>query len=310
MESWIVSRPDRLDAFLAGEGRMRSRAQAQKAIEAGLVRVNEEKVTRVSERLQEGDAVVLTAPLPQADASVKPVDLHLTVLHEDAASIVINKPAGIAVHPGAGMAPEEVTILHGAHHLFNERSLSFNENSVLVHRLDQDTTGCLLLAKTPEAHRVLQKQFELRSVEKKYLALVAGIPTHSKATVDSPIGRSQTHRTSMSVFGAGKVREAQTTYEVLAEGDRSSLLLCDLHTGRTHQIRVHMHALGHPVLGDSTYSNDLSERLTQEKDIRSLCLHAWTLSYDSPAGGRVTVTAPVASELTRAMTQCGVAWAP
>jgi len=289
VNTWLVSLPDRLDSFLAADGRMLSRAKAQKAIEDGKVSVNDDVVKKPSHRLQEGDKVsLLTQPETRNSESVEPVDLQLPILYEDDTCLVIDKPAGIAVHSGAGMAPGEVTLLHGIAFLFKKKKIPFTPDSVLVHRLDKDTTGCVLIAKTAAAHLFLQKQFDPSArlgatVKKTYLALVAGIPKVSEATIDSPIGRSVSDRTQMTVFHTAKTREAQTTYRMLAEGKQCALLECDLHTGRTHQVRVHLSSIGHPVLGDGTYTNLLSERLTQEYDIRSICLHAWKLSFTSPA---------------------------
>ncbi|MDD4319638.1 MAG: RluA family pseudouridine synthase [Candidatus Peribacteraceae bacterium] len=303
MPSWTVSFPVRLDIFLASEERMLSRSKAQRAIEEGRVSVNDAVVSKVALRLQEGDTVALRdEEAAAAETAVEPADLHLTVLYEDGACLVLDKPAGIAVHTGAGMAPGEKTILHGAAFLFRERSIPFSSESVLVHRLDKDTTGCLLLAKDPASHMALQKQFETRTVEKQYLALIAGVPEHPAAMIDAPIGRSTSDRTTMAVRGAGGSREAQTSYRVLAAKDRAALVLCNLHTGRTHQVRVHLHSIGHPVLGDGTYGNELAERLGQEFGIRSLCLHAWKLRFRSPADGKDhAIIAPLPSSFSEVL---------
>lgn len=283
MQEWIVPFSRRLDAFLADEGRVRSRALAQKMIDAGLVRVNGKKIRKSSYALETSDMVTVTGELPFEESSIAPVDLKLKVLFEDDACMVVDKPAGIAVHPGAGMQPGEVTLLSGVSYLFKKRALPFSDAAVLVHRLDKDTTGCLLIAKNPETHQKLQKQFEDRTVEKTYLAIVAGVPELETARVDSPIGRSQHDRTKMSVRGVGRMREAQTTYRVVAESKVASLVECDLHTGRTHQVRVHLHAIGHPVLGDPTYSTPVSVKLAAKTE--GLCLHAWKLTFESPADG-------------------------
>lgn len=311
MPEWVVSFPERLDVFLASEGRSISRARAQKAIDDGRVMVNEEVVAKASVRLQEGDKVTLTGEEERADDTIVSADLGLSVLYEDGVCMVLNKPAGIAVHPGAGMGPGERTVLHGISFLFAERSLPFSPDAVLVHRLDKETTGCLLVAKTREAHRMLQGQFETRTIGKQYLALVAGIPEHEAALIDAPLGRSASVRTQMAVTGGIGGREAQTTYHVLASGTHASLLLCDLHTGRTHQVRVHLSSIGHPVLGDGTYQNTMSERLSQDFDIRSLCLHAWKLRFSSPADGKEhEVVAPLPPSLIRAVEGMGMKWEP
>lgn len=309
MSDWIVPLPDRLDAFLAADGRTLSRAKAQKAIEERQVRVNDAIVTKASHRLQEGDKVTLAVEDGAAPSTnfCEPADLHLTILHEDDACFVLNKPAGIAVHPGAGMLENEMTLLNGIAFLYRERSLPFSTESVLVHRLDKDTTGCLLVAKNPESHLLLQKQFETRTVRKTYLALVAGIPEVPEATVDAPIGRSLGNRTKMSVRASFTSREAQTSYRMIASAKNVALLECDLHTGRTHQIRVHLHSIGHPVLGDSSYVNALSERLTQEFDIRTISLHAWKLSFTSPADQKNhAIAAPLPPSFLQAMEGAGI----
>jgi 23S rRNA pseudouridine1911/1915/1917 synthase len=285
MNEWSVSLPQRLDAFLASEGRMLSRAKAQKAIEEGYVRVNGVAQRKPAWKVDAGDVVSLQE-MPEATSSIEAVDLKLPILYEDSSCFVLNKPAGYAVHPGSGMAAGEKTLLHGLAFLFRERSLPFYSASVLVHRLDKETTGCILIAKNAEAHLQLQKQFETRSVEKKYLALVAGIPEHDTAKIDAPIGRSSHNRTKMSVRGVSKSREAQTTYQLLDSSKEAALVECDLHTGRTHQVRVHLQSIGHPVLGDPSYTNGPSEKLAEKYNIEQLCLHAWKLTFESPADGK------------------------
>lgn len=312
MPRFLVSLPDRLDTFLATKPQVLSRARAQRAIERGEVAVNEEIVTKPAHRLQEGDAVELETGSEEATATIEPIDLRLEVLYEDAACAVIDKPAGIAVHPGAGMAPGERTILNGIAFLYEGWGLHFSASSVLAHRLDKETTGCLLVAKTPAAHLALQRQFADRLVDKRYLALVAGIPSPASAVIDAPIGRSVSHRTRMDVIGVGKSRDARTTYRTLATSSAASggaaLLECTLHTGRTHQVRVHLAAIRHPVLGDGTYATDLGERISQEFDIRSLCLHAWKLTFRSPADAREhAVVAPVPRALRMIAERLGIA---
>src|SRR3989344_3781932 len=283
MSEWLVSYPHRLDSFLAEEGRVLSREKAKRAIEEGHVRVNDVIVKKPAHRLEPGDRVIVSddASTP-TESAIEPKDLHLEILYEDEQCFVINKPAGYSVHPGAG-AIDEPTILHGVALLFTKMKIPFSSESVLVHRLDKDTTGCLLIAKNPAAHIALQKQFETRTVKKTYLALVAGIPEKSQAKIDAPIGRSSMNPTKMAITGTSTSREAQTTYRIVGKASNVALLECDLHTGRTHQIRVHLAGIGHPVLGDSSYSSSLSERLAQELEINSLCLHSWKLTFASPA---------------------------
>lgn len=285
----------RLDAHLVTSGLCPTRALAQKAIKTGRVTVNGVVVLRPAEKVGAADAVVLQEADRTDDGRIAPMDLHLHVLYEDAACLVLQKPAGIAVHPGAGMLPGEQTILHGIAFLFGDRSLPFSPDSVLVHRLDKETTGCLLVAKTPEAHRALQKQFESRTVKKTYLAVVAGVPQHREALIDAPIGRSPSDRTRMAVRGAGATRAAKTAYRVRSVDAKRNIavLECDLLTGRTHQIRVHLSSIGHPILGDPTYSTPLSRRISEELDVTDLLLHAWRLAFLSPEGPAVQCEAAI-----------------
>lgn len=301
--TWTVSAPERLDAFLAKESQELSRALAKAAIEAGEVTVNGATVTKPSLRLNEGDRVEWDGEVVREDpGTIKPADLKLKILYEDSACFVLDKPAGIAVHPGSGMEKDEKTILHGIAHLFKKQKLTFSPDAVLVHRLDQETTGCLLVAKTREAHRMLQKQFETRSVKKFYLAIVAGIPHPLQAVIDAPIGRSMTDRTKMGITRMSAARQAKTSYHVLSHSDVASLVQCELHTGRTHQLRVHLLAIGHGILGDPKYANQKSEDTSTEYGIEHLCLHAWKLAFVSPADGKEhAVEAPVTKEMKGAM---------
>ena len=289
---------------------MLSRTKAQVAIDEGKVMVNDVVVTKASFRLQEGDNVVVEDTDATVEpSSIEPWDLNLSILYEDDTCLVIDKPAGFAVHPGAGMAPGEKTILHGIAFLFAKRAIPFSTDAVLVHRLDRETTGCLLIAKDAASHRFLQEQFQQRSVTKQYLALVEGIPSSAEAMIDSPIGRSATHRTTMSVLANTDAREAQTGYRVLGSAHHASLLLCNLYTGRTHQVRVHLSAIGHPVLGDGTYTSERSLRLTEELGVHGLCLHAWKLTFVSPSDKKShAVTAPLPSPFERAIASAGIPW--
>ena len=300
MVSFVAKAPMRLDLLLVKEEGVRSRAEAQRLIEAGLVRVRGRVVKKSSCSVRVGDCVEYDGPVAQSHGSalqrIEIRDLHLPILYEDDACLVINKPVGFAVRPGAGMKPETVTLLCGIAHLFQERGFPFEQDAVLAHRLDKDTTGCLLLAKTSLVHQALQRQFAERRVRKMYLALVAGIPEHPRAIIDAPIGRHPVRRTQMTVVGGRGSREARSTYEVLAEGKECSLLQCDLATGRTHQVRVHLTAIGHPILGDRTYRNAASDHLREQYSIPSLCLHAWKLAFISPADQREhEVVAPLPS---------------
>lgn len=297
----------RLDLFLVQERMVQSRAEAQRLIRAGCVQVGGRVVKKSSSSVGVGARVQCTESSPPRETIVRSVDIYLSVLYEDAACLVINKPAGLAVYPGAGMKPETMTLLSGIAHLFQERGLLFQQDAVLAHRLDKDTTGCLLLAKNPAFHQVLQRQFADRRVRKIYLTLVAGIPKHLSAIIDAPIGRHPLRPTQMTVIGGRKSREARSMYEVLAQGEECSLLCCDLATGRTHQVRVHLAAIGHPILGDRTYRSTDSDRLREHYSILGPCLHAWKLTFTSPADQREhAVTAPLPSGFREVMGRVGI----
>lgn len=286
--------PSRLDVCLANDGVAISRIKARDMIKDGLVMVNGRVSRKPAAIVSEADVIeVSVTGEPVTETRLQLMDLQLPVLYEDDACMVINKPAGIPVHPGAGIPKDAPTILHGVAHLFKERGIPFSSASVLVHRLDKDTTGCLLIAKSPAYHKALQAQFEHRTVRKIYLALVAGEPDPPAAVIDASIGRSTSDRTKMTILGSGKTREARTTYRTLGAAAGMALLACELHTGRTHQIRVHLHGIGHPILGDPAYHSPTSIALADRSDIHALCLHAWKLTFRSPVDEKEhEVTAP------------------
>lgn len=306
---WTVTVSQRLDSFLADLNPHVSRSRVQKMIRAGGIEVNGEEVTKPSFQLREGDSVFLIVEWEDEEDPfpIVPLDLRLPVLYEDADCLVIHKPAGYAVHPGAGMAKDEATILHGIAFLFEERGVPFLSAHVLVHRLDRETTGCLLIAKTPDAHGPLQKQFARRDVSKIYLALVVGRPDPPKAVIDAPVGRNLTDRTRMSVLRTSVSREAKTTYRTLESVGNVSLLQCHPHTGRTHQIRVHLSSIGHVILGDTVYGSPRSEKLAKQHAVGGLCLHAWRLTFLSPTDVReISVEAPLPASFVAALDAFGI----
>ena len=312
MTPWTIEHPERLDSALMQLHAFPSRAEAQRHIEAGLITVNGKAVKKPSTPLKIGDALEVTGERTIEESAIIPANLSFSVVYEDPACLVIDKPAGISVHPGAGMKKGEETVLHGIAYLFKKKKIPFHESSVLVHRLDKETTGCLLIAKTPEAHISLQKQFADRTVQKEYLALVAGVPSPAAAIIDAPIGRSSGDRTKMAVFHAVQSRrEARTTYRTLAVSAArdAALLCCDLHTGRTHQVRVHLKTIEHPILGDEDYGTKWSRDLSGKYRIESLCLHAWKLKFRSPEDDAThALVSPPPQVLMDALRRLNIVW--
>lgn len=309
-QTWTVGVPERLDAFLTHVSSLGSRACAQRAIADGRVTVNGAVVYKIALRLHVEDCVVLCADHAIRATSIDARDMPLSILYEDARCIVLDKPAGLAVHPAPSLARGEATLLHGVAALLHARGLPFVANAVLVHRLDRETTGCLLVAKDTDAHRVLQEQFRSRSVQKEYLAIVTGLPSPAAAVIDAPVGRSIRHRTRMAVLGASAPRTARTTYRTIgiAAQREAALLHCILHTGRTHQLRVHLATINSAILGDQTYGDAIGAHLARAKGIAGLCLHAWKLTFVPPDERTAyTVTAPIPPAFRAALDRMHIA---
>jgi 23S rRNA pseudouridine1911/1915/1917 synthase len=288
-QSIITNESGRLDIVLSNQTGI-ARSEAKKAIEASLVTVDGKRVKKPSEKVQENQKIQYSL-VTAAESVISPVDLQLEVLYEDNDCLVINKPRGIAVHPGSGMDKNETTILHGIAYYFQEHSIPFTADACLVHRLDKGTTGCMLIAKTKAVHEALQLQFQERTVQKFYHALVTGVPQNVKALIDSPIDRDKVDRTKYQVSGGATARSAQTTYKTLWDNDKVALLECELHTGRTHQIRVHLHAIGHPIVGDVKYTSDKNKEVSKQLNAPEFCLHAQKLIFNNMEGRQTSVEA-------------------
>jgi 23S rRNA pseudouridine1911/1915/1917 synthase len=262
----------RLDQFLAKRLSELSRSRLQHLIRDGFVRLNN-STSKPRQIVRSGDKVeVIEPPLEKIEALPEPIPLE--ILFEDEDLIVINKPPGLVVHPGAGH--REHTLVNALlNHCATLSGIGGKERPGIVHRLDKDTSGCLVVAKNDAAHRELSKQFAERTVEKIYLALVAGKLRNVVGVIEEKIGRHPVHRQRMSAT-ASRGRAARTEYRVVRSSERASLVECRLHSGRTHQIRVHLHHLGHPVLGDKVYAPRLA------KDFPRQMLHAWKLGFRHP----------------------------
>jgi len=265
----------RLDLFLVKSLPEFSRSRIQQLIRAGFVRVDG-ATRRPHQSVRCGDEVEVTEPPPEK-IQTEPEALPLTILHEDDDLIVINKTSGMTVHPGAGQA--EHTLVNALlHHCSTLSGIGGKERPGIVHRLDKETSGCIVVAKNDVAHRELSKQFTARTVEKIYLALVAGKLRKETGVIENKIGRHPVHRQRMSV-SSPLGRAAKTEYRVLRSSEQASLVECRLHSGRTHQIRVHLHHIGNPVLGDKIYAPRLA------KDFSRQMLHAWRLGFRHPRTG-------------------------
>ncbi len=290
----------RLDVWLARQLPALSRARLQALIEEGHVLLDGRR-GRASARLRTGQVAAVTVPAP-VPAAPQPEDIDLAVVHEDGHLLVVNKPAGLVVHPGAGTA--RGTLVNAL--LRHVRDLS-GVGGVLrpgiVHRLDKGTSGLLVVAKDDESHRALVRQFAGRMVEKEYLALVLGSPLRPAGEIEAPIGRDPVHRQKMSVH-APRGRESRTSWSVVERFDGATLLRVRIHTGRTHQIRVHLASVGHPVAGDAVYGGTRtpsSRGAASREALRSLgrpALHAARLAFTHPVTReRLSFEAPLPPEL-------------
>jgi 23S rRNA pseudouridine1911/1915/1917 synthase len=291
----------RLDIFLTKALPELSRSRIQQLIRRGSVRLNDAP-TRPHQLVRTGDQVEVTEPPPEK-IETKPEAIPLENLYEDDDLIVINKPPGLTVHPGAGQ--REHTLVNALlHHCPTLSGIGGKERPGIVHRLDKETSGCVVAAKNDMTHRDLSKQFAARTVEKIYLALVAGKLRKQTGVIEERIGRHPVHRQRMSV-SSPRGRAAKTEYRVLRSNEQASLIECRLHSGRTHQIRVHLHHLGYPVLGDKVYAPRLA------KDFPRQMLHAWKLGFCHPrTRDWKNFDAPLPEDFKRAIAETGLQVSP
>lgn len=302
----------RLDAFLAEKIENWSRSRLKKLIDDGDVLVNEAK-SKASYKISENDSIeVELAEVPVE--TFEPEDIPLEIIYEDEYLAVINKPAGMVVHPGAGVSSG--TLANALAHKFkiknsklkiqNENQSSIDEIKTkvgIVHRLDKDTSGLIVAAKTREAMENLSEQFQNREVYKSYIALVHGELEEDRGTIDAPIAREKHNRTKMSIRAHG--RNALSLWKVKKRFEKFTLIDVEIKTGRTHQIRVHCAHINHPVVGDETYNAgrdktvaDVSIRQAIQK-LNRFFLHAHRLSFTHPATKEyMKFTAPLPGELT------------
>jgi len=273
----------RADKALASAFPGHSRVAFQRAFDAGLVTLRGQPIKR-SATVRAGDVLECSLPAVKP-AELRAVDLRLDVLFEDKWLLAIDKPSGMVVHPGAGT--REDTLVHAllAHCAGSLSGIGGVARPGIVHRLDRETSGAIIIAKTDEVHRDLAGQFAARTVAKEYLALVAGVPRLMSGTIHKAIGRNIRQRHKMAIVGEGQRGRAAWTDWAIVEryGDLAALVSCTLHTGRTHQIRVHMASLGHPVLGDAAYGWKANSRMKRQPE--RVMLHAGRLSLVHPGTG-------------------------
>ena len=278
MREFIIKKEDknkRIDVYLSSINNDFSRVAIQRLIENGKILVNKEK-TKSSYKIQENDMITLEEEKPK-EISIKAQEIPIEIIYEDNDIIVVNKPKGLVVHPANGNP--DGTLVNSLMAICKD-SLSGIGGEIrpgIVHRLDKDTSGILIVAKNDKAHINMSEQIKNHEVQKTYIALVKGIVKETEATINMPIGRSQKDRKKMAVIREGK--EAITHFKVIERFPKynCTLLEIKIETGRTHQIRVHLSQIGYPIIGDSTYSN-----AKNQWNIEGQCLHAYSLKFKHP----------------------------
>lgn len=289
----------RIDAFLSDHISHISRSRIGELIDEGFVVVNGH-VSRRAKKLRGGETIIISFPPPPQE-TLEPVDLSLRVLFEDEHLAVIDKPPGLVIHPGSGTV--EPTLVQGLLHLYPFiASVGDPDRPGIVHRLDKDTTGCLVIAKTEETRLKLIGKFSRHTIGKEYYAIIKGNPRHEQFSVDLPIGRSLHDRKKMSVT-TNCGREALTHASLVERiGMYASLLAVRIVTGRTHQIRVHLTYAGYPILGDYTYGKAARALSVQSGATRQM-LHARKLSFKHPiTQNDLVIASPIPPDMT-AVTQ-------
>ena len=267
----------RIDAYLSDKLEDTSRVAIQRLIANEKVFVNG-KTVKSSYKVQAGDQIQVEEEIP-VEVSLKAQNIPLDIIYEDKDIIVVNKPKGMVVHPANGNP--DGTLVNAIMAICKD-SLSGIGGEIrpgIVHRLDKDTSGIIIVAKNDKAHINLSEQIKDHKVKKTYIALVRGIVKENEATINMPIGRSEKDRKKMAVTKKGK--EAITHFKVLERYDKYTLLQVNIETGRTHQIRVHLSQIGYPIVGDEVYSNGKNEW-----NVRGQCLHAKSLEFTHPITGK------------------------
>ena len=293
---------ERLDVFLRQQFPAVSRGAMQRLIESGHIRVNGHPV-KPTHTPRAGESVEVNWP-DARPAAAQPEEIPLDILFEDSSLLVLNKPAGLVVHPAAGH--EEHTLVNALlHHCQGSLSgIGGVARPGIVHRLDKETSGCLVVAKNDETHLALSRQFAGRTVEKLYDALVIGVLARDAGEIHAAIARHPTHRKRMAVHNDGDGRAAHTSYRVIERFAHATHAEAEIHTGRTHQIRVHFQHLGHPLVGDETYGAKPNIRFLELTGYTAprVLLHARKLAFVHPrTGKRLEFEAPLPADFKQAL---------
>lgn len=282
---------ERIDKFVAGINNEWSRTQVQQWIKDDVVTVNG-KAVKGNYKVRENDEITVTIPEPE-ELDIQPEDMNLEIYYEDADVLVVNKPRGMVVHPAPGHTSG--TLVNGLmHHCTDLSGINGVMRPGIVHRIDKDTSGLLMVAKNDMAHESLVNQLVAKTVTRRYKAIVHGVIPHDKGTIDAPIARDKKERQSMTVDENGK--HAVTHFQVLERFKDFTLVECRLETGRTHQIRVHMKYIGYPLAGDPKYGPK------KTLDMNGQALHAGILGFDHPRTGEyIQFEAPIPEVLEDAL---------
>lgn len=260
----------RIDKYLS-EILDESRSVITKMIDEGFILVNNQKV-KASKSLKENDLIIIQDGF-KIDCDIKPADIPLNIVFEDENVILINKQSGLTVHPGSGNYDN--TMVNALMHYTNNLSdISGDERPGIVHRIDKDTSGLILVAKNNKSHQILAEDFKNKRIKREYIALINGVFPHNKATIDAPIGRDETDRKKMTVTDKNS-KKAITHLTVLKRYKDYTLVSLILDTGRTHQIRVHMKYIGYPIYNDPVYSNKKATEFGQ-------FLHSYKINFEEP----------------------------
>lgn len=298
----------RLDRALAAAVPTLSRERLKALIRSGAVETQGKPVRDPATKVRGGESLRVAVPEPTA-AHNEPQDIPLKIMFEDEHLLVVDKPAGLVVHPAAGNL--DGTLVNALlHHCRGSLSgIGGVARPGIVHRIDKDTSGLLVVAKTDVAHEGLAKQFAAHSIDRRYLAVVSGVPKLSGGVVDAPLARSSTNRKKIAVVEGSRGKRAVTHWKRLQVLDDAALVECRLETGRTHQVRVHMASIGHPLVGDPVYgrSGKAHGKLLKELGFHRQALHAAELGFTHPVTKHgLSFTSPMPPDMQELMAKLGV----